>query len=120
MEPEIFELIQFAWDLNAFKQAFIDSQLDVVKLPLGALSPDRIKKSFTILAEINKLLLKGQINASVEQKLIDSTENFYQTLPYDFGLKRPANLDHLLRVKDKYDRVFKEVQILENDKSNFG
>lgn len=29
------------------------------------------------------------------------TDHFYQTLPYDFGLKRPTNLDHLRRVKDK-------------------
>ena len=59
VEPEIFELLQFAWDLNAFKQTFIDSQLDIVKLPLGVLSQDRIKKSNTILNEINKILLKG-------------------------------------------------------------
>ena len=29
------------------------------------------------------------------------TDHFYQTLPYDFGLKRPTNLDHLRKVKDK-------------------
>ena len=41
------------------------------------------------------------MNAAKEQQLIDMTEHFYLTLPYDFGMKRPANLDHLRRVKDK-------------------
>lgn len=76
--------------------------MDVVKLPLGILSADRIKKSNTILNEVNKILFKsGQLNAAREQQIIDMTDHFYQTLPYDFGLKRPTNLDHLRRVKDK-------------------
>ena len=38
---------------------------------------------------------------------MDHTDHFYQTLPYDFGLKRPANIDHLRRIRDK-------VKLLEN------
>lgn len=33
--------------------------------------------------------------------MFEYTDHFYQTLPYDFGLKRPANIDHLRRVRDK-------------------
>lgn len=102
VEPEVFELLQLVWDMNAFKQTLADSQLDTSKLPMGVLSHEKIKKSNTILNEVNKLLLKNSAsNAAREQQLIDLTDHFYQTLPYDFGLKRPANLDHLRRVKDK-------------------
>ena len=59
VEPEVFELLQLAWDLNAFKQTMADSQLDSSKLPLGVLSHEKIKKSNTILNEINRLLLKN-------------------------------------------------------------
>lgn len=45
VEPEIFDFLRFAWDLNVFKQTLIDSQLDISKLPLGVLSIERIKKS---------------------------------------------------------------------------
>jgi len=38
VEPEIFELLKVAWDLNAFKQTFTDANLDVAKLPLGTLT----------------------------------------------------------------------------------
>ena len=68
VEAEVFELLQFAWDLNCFKQAFIDSQLDIVKLPLGVLSVEKVAKSNTILGEISRLLLKaGVMNATYEQ-----------------------------------------------------
>lgn len=67
MEPEIFELLQVAWDLNAFKQTFVDANLDVVKLPFGTLAHEKIKKSNTILGELNKLLLKnGPMNQARE------------------------------------------------------
>lgn len=52
------------------------------------------------MSEINRNLLKGG-TTSHDQKLVDMTEHFYQTLPYDFGMKRPTNIDHLRRVKDK-------------------
>lgn len=65
---EIFEFLQVAWDLNAFKQSFIDANLDILKLPLGTLSQEKIRKSNTILGELNRLLLKGgPLNASREQ-----------------------------------------------------
>ena len=31
----------------------------------------------------------------------DLTVDFYKTLPFDFGVKRPAQIDHLMRVKEK-------------------
>lgn len=31
----------------------------------------------------------------------DLTKDFYQTLPFDFGVRRPALIDHLIRVKEK-------------------
>lgn len=47
------------------------------------------------------LLKEGLSNAAREQKIFDLSEHFNQTLPYDFGLKKPPSVDHLRRVKDK-------------------
>ena len=41
------------------------------------------------------------MTAAVEQKVSELTNEYYQTLPYDFGMKRPPGIDHLLRVKEK-------------------
>ena len=32
---------------------------------------------------------------------MDLTEAFYQTIPYDFGMKKPVSIDQLIRVKQK-------------------
>ena len=78
-----------------------EANIDLVKLPLGTIQLEKIRKSFTILNEINRILLKGEVNASREQQISDHTEHFYQTLAYDFGMKRAVNIDHLRRVRDK-------------------
>ena len=38
---------------------------------------------------------------SKEQRIADLTKDFYQILPHSFGMKRPPNIDHVLRVKEK-------------------
>ena len=74
----MFDLLRFVWDLNAFKQVFIDAQLDVIKLPLGVLTHERINKSNTILGEASRVLLKaGTLNATYERQISDLTEVFY-------------------------------------------
>ena len=44
------------------------------------------------------MLIKGTAR---DAQIDDMTEHFHQILPYDFGLKRPANIVHLRQVKDK-------------------
>ena len=43
----------------------------------------------------------GRSNADRDEKLQNYTTSFYQILPFDFGVKRPALIDHLMRVKEK-------------------
>ena len=74
-----------------------------MKLPLGMLSSDKIKRSNLILSEIAKYLIKVPETAAQkktrDEKVMDLTEAFYQTIPYDFGMKKPASIDQLIRVK---------------------
>ena len=49
-QSEVAELVKFAWDLDAYKKALKEAQLNTDKLPMGVLSVDRIKKSNSILA----------------------------------------------------------------------
>jgi len=72
--------------------------LDCSKLPLGLLKVERIRKAHAILNEIQKHL---PVVPGKEQRIADLTKDFYQILPHSFGMKRPPNIDHVLRVKEK-------------------
>ena len=48
--------MSFVWDLNAYKQMYLDLQFDLFQLPIGMLSQDKIKRSNLILSEIAKAL----------------------------------------------------------------
>ncbi len=77
-------------------------QLDTTKLPLGCLKIERIKKSFQILNKIQKQLqIGGTLTSTVEAKIAELTAEYYQTLPYDFGIIKPPKIDHILRIKDR-------------------
>ena len=101
-EDEKLELLRHAFDYSAHKQVMQDYQLDVAKLPLGMLQIEKVKKCNQILNEISRLVVKqgaGQVER--EKKIEDLTTDFYQALPFDFGVKRPTLIDHLQRVKEK-------------------
>ncbi len=79
-----------------------DMQLDTNKLPLGCLKIERIKKSLQILNKIQKQLqIGGTLTSTVEAKISELTAEYYQTLPYDFGIVKPPKIDHILRIKDR-------------------
>jgi len=71
--------------------------LDMDKLPLGKLNMDNIQRGHQILKEIQRLLVTGE-KAHMIPPL---TNDFYCTIPHNFGIKKPLVIDHLLRVKEK-------------------
>jgi hypothetical protein len=97
--PEVGIVVQRAWDISAMKKVLADLNIDVERLPLGKLQRDHITKCYKILLQIQKILLSGDKN---KEKFISSLSNdFYSIIPHNYGIKKPVNIDHLLRIKDK-------------------
>lgn len=46
-----------------------------------------------------------------QHHIIGLSNDFYTTIPHDFGLKKPPLIDHLLRVKEK-NRMVEHLQLL--------
>jgi len=90
--------MRVVWNIEAIKTQFASMNLDSDKLPLGLLKVERIRKAHAILNEIQKHL---PVVPGKEQRISDLTKDFYQILPHSFGMKRPPNIDHVLRVKEK-------------------
>lgn len=82
------------------KDCLRDLSIDVEKLPMGVLIPEKIKRGHLILCEIQKILVTGK-DGGKHALLVSLTNDFYVTIPHNFGLKKPPLLDHLMRVKEK-------------------
>lgn len=83
----------------------VEMGLDLEKLPLGKLNSDKIKRAHQILKEIQRLLVTNKN----QDKILPLTNDFYTTIPHNFGMKKPPVIDHLLRVKEK-TRMLEQLQ----------
>ena len=85
-----------------------EHSLDLDKLPMGLLTMEKIKRCHMILCEIQKILVTAPDN-SKQGLIISLTNDFYVTIPHNFGMKKPPILDHLMRVKEK-TRMLEQLQ----------
>jgi hypothetical protein len=95
LEPDLKEIVDLIFDLQGMKDYMAEMGLDLQRLPLGKLCPDKIKRGHQVLSEIQRLLVTGE----KPQMIVPLTNDFYTTIPHDFGMKKPPVIDHLLRVK---------------------
>lgn len=79
--------------------------IDIEKMPLGKLSKKQIKAGERLLelveAELEKT--KADPKANVAAKLFDLSNQFYTTIPQDFGNAKPPTLNTWELLQQKYD-----------------
>jgi poly [ADP-ribose] polymerase len=84
------------------KVAMSELGCDIDKLPIGKLTNDKIKRAHQILTEIQRLLVsEDEKEQKKHQLIVQLTNDFYNVIPHNFGMKKPPVIDHLLRVKEK-------------------
>lgn len=93
------------WNLAQTKALYREFQLNVEQLPLGTLKIERVKKSQHILSKIQKVVMSQQGKSKNEEKLEESSLEYIQVLPYDFGVKKPPTINHLLRVHEQCHKM---------------
>ena len=99
LSEDVQEVVQQMYDFDASKEHLKDLGLDVTKLPIGKLSQEKINRAHQLLREIQRLLVTE--DKKKETMLVPLSNDFYATIPHDFGMKKPPIIDHLLRVKEK-------------------
>lgn len=94
-------LINLLFDLNMFKSAMKSYDIDIKKMPLGAISKNQIRRGFEVLEEIQKLL-KGSKNST---KIAQLTADFYTKIPHAMGRQRLPVLNDAEAVQRKMDML---------------
>ena len=107
-------LIQELFNFQNMKVAMSELGCDIDKLPIGKLTNDKIKRAHQILTEIQRLLVsEDEKEQKKHQLIVQLTNDFYNVIPHNFGMKKPPVIDHLLRVKEKTRMVEQLQDIIE-------
>lgn len=83
-------LIQFIFDIQAMKDALVEYEIDLKKMPLGKISKRQIESAFVCLTESSNYLKEG----TKGNKVLDVSNRFYTLIPHDFGMEKPPLLDN--------------------------
>jgi poly [ADP-ribose] polymerase 2/3/4 len=79
--------------------------IDIEKMPLGKLSKKQIKSGERILELIETELQKSKADPAynIKGKCFDLSNQFYTTVPHDFGTEKPPIIDNDKLLQQKYD-----------------
>ncbi|XP_043217135.1 poly [ADP-ribose] polymerase 1-like [Amphibalanus amphitrite] len=105
LDKAVQELICTIFDVNTMKQAMVEFDIDMEKMPLGKISKNQMKKAFEILTEAQALVEKKGDPAAKAPLLLDCSNRFFTLIPHDFGMQKPPLLDNLDIIKEKVDMV---------------
>ncbi|OON16936.1 Poly(ADP-ribose) polymerase catalytic domain protein, partial [Opisthorchis viverrini] len=109
LPPALQALIQFICDIESMKEAMIEFELDLRKMPLGKLSKRQIHEAFGVLSSLSALLDKKKKKGSPVNLdptfLLSASTRFYTLIPHNFGMKAPPLLDNPKMIRDKLNML---------------
>ncbi|XP_037073152.1 poly [ADP-ribose] polymerase 1-like [Pollicipes pollicipes] len=111
LDKAVQELICTIFDVKNMKQAMVEFDIDMEKMPLGKLSKSQMQKAFTILTEAQTLVETDGDVPGKAARLLDCSNRFFTLIPHDFGMKKPPLLDNLKIIQDKVDMVSSLMEI---------
>lgn len=81
---------------DMFAESMSNLNIDVKKLPLGALSQSQVAKGHACLNDLKKAIKQGN-----RQQVENHTNLFYSLIPHNFGRNRPPLIgdDDTLKAK---------------------
>jgi poly [ADP-ribose] polymerase len=100
--PSSQELVTLVFDIERMKNAMLEFEIDLSKMPLGKLSRKQIEAAYRILTEAQDMI-KAQTGS--ESKFLDASNRFFTLIPHDFGMRSPPLLDSPDLVKAKIEML---------------
>lgn len=100
LDVELKTMMETIFDLKAMKAYLTELGLDVERMPLGKLTPEKVKRGHNLLCEIQRLVVSDE-NRKHLSMLVALSNDLYCAVPHFFGIKKPPTIDHLVRIKEK-------------------
>ncbi|XP_074589345.1 poly [ADP-ribose] polymerase 1 [Curcuma longa] len=98
LEPQLLELMKMLFNVETYRSAMLEFEINLSEMPLGNLSKENIKKGFAALTEILNLICNTTYAPAVKESLIvDASNRFFTLIPSI----HPHLIQHEDDIKDK-------------------
>ncbi|GBG68001.1 hypothetical protein CBR_g1120 [Chara braunii] len=84
LDPRVISLLQMLFDIETYKAAMLEFEINVSEMPLGKLSRRHIERGFAVLQEVQNLLqmrFDEQTAPRRDGMLVDASNRFYTLIP---------------------------------------
>ncbi|XP_044004098.1 poly [ADP-ribose] polymerase-like [Aphidius gifuensis] len=106
LKKPVQELIRLIFDVDIMKKVMAEYELDIEKMPLGKLSKKQLQQAYSVLTELQNLIIKNKASPGSERmNLIDASNRFYTLVPHSFGIADPPILDDEDIIKKKSEML---------------
>eukprot|EP01018_Ginkgo_biloba_P034176 Gb_33067 [translate_table: standard] len=82
LDPQVIELMKMLFDLETYKAAMMEFEINMSEMPLGKLSKSNIQKGFEVLTEVQNLInLSEPVMGLRESLIVDASNRFFTLIP---------------------------------------
>uniref|UniRef100_A0A7N0UUX5 Poly [ADP-ribose] polymerase n=1 Tax=Kalanchoe fedtschenkoi TaxID=63787 RepID=A0A7N0UUX5_KALFE len=103
----LFELMSMLFNVETYKAAMLEFEINMSEMPLGKLSKRNIQNGFEALTEIQNLLNNNAYDASIKESLLVNASNRFFTLI-------PSIHPHIIRDEDDFQSKVKMLEALQD------
>ncbi|XP_048337120.1 poly [ADP-ribose] polymerase 1 isoform X1 [Ziziphus jujuba] len=107
LAPQLAELMKMLFNVETYRAAMMEFEINMCEMPLGKLSKTNIQKGFEALTEIQNLLSNNTHDPSVKESLIiDASNRFFTVIP--------SVHPHVIRDEDIFKSKVKMLEALQD------
>ncbi|KAJ4822115.1 Poly [ADP-ribose] polymerase 1 [Turnera subulata] len=107
LPPPLVELMKMLFNVETYRAAMLEFEINMSEMPLGKLSKNNIQKGFEALTEIQNLLSSNVHDPSVKESLIiDASNRFFTVIP--------SIHPHVIRDEDDFKSKVKMLEALQD------
>ncbi|XVF80933.1 hypothetical protein PTKIN_Ptkin15bG0115300 [Pterospermum kingtungense] len=107
LPPPLLELMKMLFNVETYRAAMMEFEINMSEMPLGKLSKSNIRKGFEALTEIQNLLNTNAYDPSVKESLIiDASNRFFTVIP--------SIHPHAIRDEDDFKSKVKMLEALQD------
>uniref|UniRef100_A0A1J3D9A5 Poly [ADP-ribose] polymerase n=1 Tax=Noccaea caerulescens TaxID=107243 RepID=A0A1J3D9A5_NOCCA len=107
LAPPLVELMKMLFDVETYRTAMMEFEINMSEMPLGKLSKLNIQKGFEALTEIQKLLSESNPQPSTKENLlVDASNRFFTMIP--------SIHPHIIRDEDDFKSKVKMLEALQD------
>ncbi|KAK9067559.1 hypothetical protein SSX86_011670 [Deinandra increscens subsp. villosa] len=82
LAPPLAELMKMLFNVETYRAAMMEFEINMAEMPLGKLSKSNIQKGFEVLTELQNLLNRSTDNLAVKEGMIvDASNRFFTIIP---------------------------------------